>query len=469
MTAVMSPLLALLLCPPAAAAEVNLDGIVFDEPLDDLDALFGPGRTEDLAAWIKTVAQLLAEEPGFPAQDTVVFDVVLSASAPPQVSVRDGHTVKGSVWSWTAPGGLPDLRLRAASIPLSLVVTAPGGPGAVVAPRLWSSRIPADASYGALEQAIAERARSYVLPLTALLESDVDPQFVGVRRTGELLLDMDRAGTYDEGRLYADPGFWRGMLEMVPGNPLVEAAPVLAGLSAGHLEAQWRLLSLLAQLSQQDSFVAFHLRELEDVYNRMEGLRSARIQQGIALEEGGQHEAAIAVYEEVLQQSPCSAWAIYERGFSRRSLGLLEAPEQVGEVHRQIYACDPLYPLGLSATGPDEWATLRWRLSMGGLFEHQGSLTTDLVVLGDAALELGEPGQAGQAWWLALQLADEGPRPREQLLADVLLAATEAGAASFPADTFDNPEPMLADARARRAARQAPPADAKVKKKGKKR
>ena len=180
------------------------------------------------------------------------------------------------------------------------------------------------------------------------------------------------------------------------------------------------------------------------------------MQHGIALEDKGLHEEAISVYEQVLADTPCSAWALYERGFSLRSLGSLEAKEQVDAVHRSIFACDPLYPLALSATGPEEVAQVTWRLSMRGLFQDSTSLASDLVTYANAALELGEAGEAGQAYWLAAQTNASTP-PMDQLLGNMLLAAISAGAPGIDG-LIDGDGSLLADARARQAQRSVAPA-----------
>lgn len=136
--------LSVLLAAPTRAAELKLDQIVFHENLGDLDILAHTGGAEALSDLVDAVEARVNADGSFHKQDSSVLDVHLSSTAPPTATLRGGQTSRGARWALPALSGLPDMRLRAAALDLSLILRAPGGPAVKLDPVPWPDRLPAD-------------------------------------------------------------------------------------------------------------------------------------------------------------------------------------------------------------------------------------------------------------------------------------------------------------------------------------
>jgi hypothetical protein len=264
-------------------------------------------------------------------------------------------------------------------------------------------------------------AREQALPLLAHAASGVDARFVGVRTTGQMLLALDWSELMSvEKQLYANRDFWRGVVEMAPGNQLIGALPAVLFAANGEIDQAGTLSGLLVQFSMEDTLarvVLLRLRQRIGVFNQQ---LADEINRGVKLHERKNYDRAIAVYEKILIAHPRSAWARYEVFFSTltkrglaRGLGLAETTNPLwDEAAAEIYRNNPLYEVQFAGTHGSTMGAMFDRLTL----RTMGAKAIDdpgerFGTIAEVAMHLGAYGQAAQVYWVLLH-TKFGPKTR---------------------------------------------------------
>lgn len=293
--------------------------------------------------------------------------------------------------------------------------------------------------------ALRERARTFLVPLVATLAERADPKFPGVRGTGAKVRAEMAGGTLSGAAVFADANFWRASFEMVQGDSTVAAAPVFLDLAAGEIDRACFMASVILPLTRPEGSMQGHLVETLAACGEISKEVEAQLAPGIAKHDRGRYDDALAIYATVLQAHPNSARALHERNLSRSERDGAKNATFLAE-QPQTLQHDPIHGLLVVYDGVGEVDRFmrRVKLAPGPAERTVPGFMIWLLDLGDLFVDQGDAGYGGLVYTLAL--AAQAGRPVEDLTADIVLAATRAGA---------NVDPMFKDAPGLRAAAEA--------------
>ncbi len=304
----------------------------------------------------------------------------------------------------------------------------PVSEGASYRPRVLTPDETADAAFAKANLAgqlaiLRAWAADQGLPLLSATAAGVDEKFAGVRNIGRTLSTVDFTETQSVGTLfYGNPDFWRGLIEMVPGNQLVGAMPALACAANGEIDRAATLSAIIVQFAQEETVARGVLTRLRAMIEPFQHQLATEIGRGIKFHERHQYDRAIEVYKDVLAIYPDSAWAHYERFFSTFAKTTPNAATAAGEgpnplwdeAAPEIYRCNPLYET--------QFAGMRGK-TMGAMFDR---LTLRLLAgkpgedpgerfgtVAEVAMHLEDYGPAAQIYWLLLAIKQA---PKYQIL-----------------------------------------------------
>ena len=291
-------------------------------------------------------------------------------------------------------------------------------------------------------------ARDEALPLLAHQAAGVDPKFAGVIATGRKVQQLDLSQPLDVEQLtYRDPDFWRGTIEMAPGNQLVGAMPLLLFVANGEIAKAGHLYSVLRPNTLDGSSAGLLLARLGSMLGPFTRQHNDRIQKGIKLHDKGRYHEAIEVYRDILADYPGSAWARYELFFSTLHRDKLMPPSAQAQLDQrweaaaaEIYKLDPLYDVQMTASRGKNLGSMIDRLTLRSMEEKPPADPIQaFATKAEIALHLGRYGEAAQTYWLLLfckgdlhvqLVTDKQPRTltTEQLIARFLYCLEQLGA-----------------------------------------
>lgn len=304
-------------------------------------------------------------------------------------------------------------------------------------------------------------ARVEALPLLAQMASDVDPKFAGVRNLGKALKGLKAAGPVDVMALTdQDPDYWRAMLEMAPGNPLVPAVRVVLHTARGEIDVARRMARTLAPFDRHQSGPSALVTEFQAMADLFSKDVEARIRKGIALHDAGKFAEALGVYDGLLKDYPRSAWAHFER-FQTLQARALQAKDPAGQiipewtaVRKAILESDPLYESMARATSADELYDLLLRKESEELFQDQSKGVPDLLRYADIAVDLGQPGFAALIYWDLATNVNPAAYKDRALIEDVLYCLEKLGAKNIKENFKGDHQAAFARIDAERAKRR---------------
>jgi tetratricopeptide (TPR) repeat protein len=278
-------------------------------------------------------------------------------------------------------------------------------------------------------------ARTEALPILAAAASGADARFQGVRDLGKAIGKLDPKGPVDVAALTdRDPNYWRAMLEMAPGNPLVPTVRVALHVANGEIDQARRYVNAISFFDARNSAPSRLLGEVRAMMGFFYKDVEARIGQGIVLNDKGQFAEALAVYDGVLKDYPGSAWATYERFQTQMTRATKERKplDQVlagwPKARDAILGCDPLYEMLANAQGAEETYRLVLRLEINSLFKDRDKAGKDLVRHADIARDLEVYGFAAMLYWDILTAVKPEEYGRRELLEDFLYCLEPLGA-----------------------------------------
>jgi hypothetical protein len=383
---------------------------------------------QEFVRWTAAVTEPLkpacaaASEPGF------VLGFRLTVDQPPQLEVEGAldPALAAATGARLAEG--PRTRFGSAVLDVSC--------GWPLRPER-ADRLPAD---GLAEQVgwLRSHATHHLVPLLAAWQTGATEQFPGVRGTGAVLGELLVSDQFDADRVFAAKPFWRGVLEMVTGNPGVLLSPVFVDLAAGEID---RACSVLRLLPQGGPAFRYHVDELMAACQAVEASVGERLAPGIAHHDAARFDDALAVYAEVLSAHPYSAWALHERNLTRHVRDGTEDPTFLGQQHQAVEH-DPLAFRLVVLKGREIDLLQRHAALMRGPPPTTAQQRVGVLrECADFLFDLGEPGYAGVLYHSAMLHGPEDAR-FSAILNDWLLAAARSGA-----DVTD----MLTDGRKRLA------------------
>ena len=262
---------------------------------------------------------------------------------------------------------------------------------------------------------IREWSYNIALPVLAEVESEVDPQFTGVRSMGALLSKTDFSRPQAISKLTAkNSDYWRAFVEMATGDQTIVISMICMYTSQGQFDHANNYLQLLPFFSEEDIFATYLSEELSWRMTAFNKALAEKVNEGIQLHDRGKYDSAINIYKEVLKAHPNSAFAKYEIYFSENAKAVAKNPEAIDDrsawdkAKIQIFSDNPLYDMDVHAsTGEEAWLLFR-RQEMKSLFKSQEKVKKDIIEYADIALDLKAYDFAAHVyWWVILSIPKE--------------------------------------------------------------
>lgn len=284
-------------------------------------------------------------------------------------------------------------------------------------------------------------ARSEALPILGVSASGVDARFVGVRDLGKRIVDLgppefevklDVPAPTDH-----NPAYWRAMVEMAPGEPLVPMIRIALHAAKGEVDRARRYASVASFFDANKSASSRLLGEFREMMRLFYKDVESRISEGIALNDKGKLGEALAVYEGVLKDYPGSAWARYERVQTRIAMARKEgkpvedALQDWPAARAAILGADPLYEMLAQAQGPEETYGLVLRMEIRTLFKDRKKTVQDVIRYADIARDLKDYGFAAFIYWNMLSRVKDEQFDHRELIERFLFCLNELGVKSI--------------------------------------
>ncbi len=315
---------------------------------------------------------------------------------------------------------------RTKLVDFSLRVIAKVGTGApdgeqACLPKLWSpheqrlARLRA-ASLGERVRLLQKWSQQEVMPVLSTVMRSAEPDFSGVRGIGELLASERALGPVNES-LDKSPLYWRGLLEMSPGNPLLLSSRLFVYVARGELDLARLYLQPIYYFSKTDNLAHDFLEQLRDYLIVFYESLDARIRVGVELHDQARFDDAIALYDGILRDYPCSALAHYERWFAKNLREMrpnsmanqvaLRRAEQVDDsldeweqTRTEVFRCNPMFEIDAVSRGEKRRQQMLRRLALRSLWKERGFEGADYLRYAEIALDLGEYGLAAHLYFL---------------------------------------------------------------------
>jgi len=376
-----------------------------------------------LADWLKpvltTAESALADAPDVPA---LLIQITLSPDEPPHYELA-GRPVLPDAFAAALHARLVPLPdLRAPLCKVCVRVQTPGGTAsplteaATFIPRLFPPEETAINGFLATDLAAQYRelrtwARTHALPLLAHHAAASDPQYAGVVATGRAIAALGPDAPIDVARLaYHNPDYWRGVMEMAPGDQLMASLPVFLHAASGEIDQASTLLALVFSFSRDGTLAHQLLGEFAARLGPFRRQLTAEVQSGVAFHDEGRFAEAIARHQRTLAAYPNSAWARYELFFStvtRDGFGtkkkIKHANKLWDETAPVIFRCNPLYTSQFGATHGKTVGAMLDRLVLHRIANKPPEDFGERIgSFADIALRLEDYGTAGLLYWSAL-------------------------------------------------------------------
>ncbi len=315
---------------------------------------------------------------------------------------------------------LPDL--RAPLCPVCVRVQTPGGTAsplteaATFIPRLFPPEEVAlnryiNADLATQYQQLRAWSRTHALPVLIHHLRRSDSQYAGVVALGRTLAALPPDAAIDVDRLvYRNPDYWRGVMEMAPGDLLIAALPIYLHAAAGDIDRASTLLGLLHAFGRDGTLSHQMLGEFAARLGPFRRQLTNAVQEGVAAQDAGRPAEAIAQHERVLAAYPNSAWARYELFYSTAARDGIDTKKKRKRINKLweetapvIYRCNPLFTSQYAATRGKTVSALLDRLVLHRLTNKPPEDPGErLGSFADAALRLEDYGTAALVYWASL-------------------------------------------------------------------
>lgn len=278
-----------------------------------------------------------------------------------------------------------------------------------------------------------------VLPVLAASEQKVDDKFSGVHYMAKTLNNV--CSLYDAHKQVPDalsltdsvPDYWRGVMEMSPGNEIIPLSKVMLLVAEGKFDYAKEYTELIRHFCSDKALATYYINELSWKLEEFNRELNVRARHGVEQHQKGNFQGAIAVYEGVLADYPNSAWLHYELYFSKTQArnavkkDSLLSQSEWDEARKLIYKLNPLYPLSARASSGKENYQSSRRFELNKLFKDKDKLSQDMEQLADIAFDLESYGYAAEAYWLCFSRLKKADLDNREMLPYCLYSIEKLG------------------------------------------
>ncbi|MBL4752064.1 MAG: hypothetical protein JKY52_00480 [Flavobacteriales bacterium] len=356
--------------------------------------------------------------------------------ARPAMFVNDMEALKKKL---TKLKGVKALHVR---FHLAYIIQLNGGSPDPQAPFVPLFKVPVKRAFERLEAAplkgmkerIQKWANSEVLPILAAIEKASEAKMEGVRAVGAMVANTDISESTDVVALTeGNPDYWRGVLEMAPGNQLVTASKVFLHVAKGELDYAGKYLEVLNYFADPKTVAGYYFRELQWRLEVFQAELTARINGGIMMHDANHYKEAIATYKRILDDYPHSAWAMFELYYSRNTLKMYRKQADADDrsdwdaSKGAIFKANPLYNMDVRALTAREGYMMQRRAHISELFKSESSFSKDFIELADISLDLEVYGFAAHVYWLVMSSIPRKEYPDRELMPYFLYCLDKLG------------------------------------------
>ena len=262
------------------------------------------------------------------------------------------------------------------------------------------------ATLGQRLQILQAWSQQEVLPVLTAAMQAAESDFSGVRGVGTLLQSDRKHGPVSQ-LLDGSAQYWRGLLEMSPGNPLLVSSRLFLYLARGELDLTRLYMKPIYYFAKSDNLAHDYLEQLREYLIVVYDSLDARIRVGVELHDQARFDDAISLYDGILRDYPCSALTLYERWFAQNEKEMRQGVAQAGssldeweQVRSDVFRCNPMFEIDAVSTSEQRRQQMMRRLALRSLWKDPRSEGEDYLRYADIALDLGEYGLAAHLYFL---------------------------------------------------------------------
>jgi len=260
-----------------------------------------------------------------------------------------------------------------------------------------------------MRKKIQKWARTEVLPILGAFEQQVPEKFKGVITVGIMTSTTDLSVLQDV-LLITDRNadYWRGIMEMSPGNMMVVASKIFMHVANGEFDYVDKYLETLVYFTDPNTIAAHYFKELRWRLAMFNDELAAQVNGGIMMYDAKKYIKSAEVYERILREYPGSAWAVWELYCSNNALKI-----QHGEIvaddrsdwhvfRDRMFKANPFYGAdNVALTATEAYLNFR-RAEMAQLFVREKEVIEDFITLADISLDLGNFGFSAHLYWVLI-------------------------------------------------------------------
>lgn len=411
-------------------------------------------EVDPLVKWVRpAIATVEKRFEGDAARRIVVIQATLHRDRPAEVEVAGQPALSDAEAKELRlaldPAKAP--RTRVVDCTFRVVAKVNGGPAGIAGPTDPNLRLvppletPDERRIAAFRAAktaeklamIRRWARNEALPILGATASGADAKYEGVRALGKTIQEFsppEVTPRFDVPSLTDhNPAYWRAMVEMVPGEPLVPMVRIALHAANGELDRARRYVSVASFFDANKSASSRLLGDFREMMRLFYKDVESRISEGIAVNDKGKLDEAMAVYEGVLRDYPGSAWARYEQVQTWMAMAQKEGKPVANALadwpaaRDAILGADPLYEMLTQAQGPEETYGLVLRIEIRTLFKDRKKTVQDVIRYADIAQDLGDFGFAAFLYWNMVGRVKEEQFSQRELIERFLFCLDELG------------------------------------------
>ncbi len=291
-----------------------------------------------------------------------------------------------------------------------------------------------EADFSEKHDMIKKWAINEAIPVCVALLLEVDKDFEGIQDYARLIHDTNFNKEQDIIELTEEnQDFWWACIEMQQWNMLVQSLKVFMHISQGEFDIARVYQNMIYIFSNEETVADYFMNQLNDKLDAFYKDLDEQIEEGIEHHDDEEYEEAIDIYTEILKEYPHSAWANYELYLSKQQQKVEEELIEQGDNSNwetakiEVYRCNPLYGLDVTASNGEEAYLMFRRLEISTVYDGD-DFVANVTNYADIALDLKVYGFAGLLYYNILAHVKEKLVKRKNLIYYWLYCLEKLGA-----------------------------------------